>query len=303
MKEVFEVQSFRPKTLALIALMDGILKEYAEQGYVLTVRQLYYQMVARDHIPNNIQSYKRLVSHCANARKAGLLDWAYLHDTARRTLYPPSWRDPAHIIKSAADQFRVNRWENQPWRVLVMIEKEALAGVFGGPCDEHHVRLYPNRGYTSLSYMYMVGKMIQRMVDDDGHQVAVIYFGDHDPSGMDMDRDIADRLSMFSGYTDFDFHRIALTMEQVQQYDPPPDPAKLTDSRAPAYIAQYGYESWELDALQPKVLVDLLEAQITDYKDQDIWDETMEKEATMVEELQAMAKKYKEEKEAEAKKE
>jgi hypothetical protein len=102
---------------------------------------------------------------------------------------------------------------------------------------------------------------------------------------------------MFSNYTDFDFTRIALTMDQIDQYKPPPDPAKLTDSRADGYVAQYGYQSWELDALQPKVLVDLLEEQIAEYRDQEIWDEVMAKEAEMIEELQAMAKEYKEKKE------
>jgi hypothetical protein len=292
MKEKFEELKFRPATLDLIALMDGILSEYAAQGYVLTVRQLYYQMVARDYIPNNMRSYKRLVGHCANARKAGLLNWAYLEDTARRKFYPASWKDPADIIEAAAQGFRVDRWQGQPERVLVMIEKEALSGVFSGPCDEHHVRLYPNKGYTSLSYIYTVGKMIRRMVNFQHLDVHVIYFGDHDPSGMDMDRDIQERLGLFSSWTPFGFTRIALTMDQVEEYDPPPDPAKLSDSRAGAYVAKYGYDSWELDALTPQVLTKLLEEEIALHVDQDIWDATMAKEKEMREELQTFADEY-----------
>lgn len=293
MKEQFEELKFRPATLALIALMGGILTEYAEQGYVLTVRQLYYQMVARDYIPNDMRSYKRLVGHCANARKAGLLDWSYLEDTARRLLYPPSWKDPAHIMQAAADGFRLDRWKGQPKRVLVMIEKEALSGVFRKPCDAHHVRLYPNKGYTSLSYMYTVGKMIRRMVSYQYLKVHVIYFGDHDPSGMDMDRDIQERLGMFSGWAPFGFTRIALTMEQIEEHDPPPDPAKLSDSRAGAYVAEHGYESWELDALSPQVLTELLENEIALHTDWDMWDETLDKETAMKEELQEFVNDYK----------
>lgn len=291
MKEQFEQLSFQPATMALIDTMSGILEEYASQGYVLTVRQLYYQMVARDHIPNNLRSYKRLVNHCANGRRAGLLDWAHLEDTARRTLYPPSWNSPADIVESAAAQFRIDRWQDQEWRVLVMIEKEALAGVFRNPCRQHHVRLYPNRGYTSLSYMYDVGRLLHSMAWQ-GLKVALVYFGDHDPSGMDMDRDIQDRLGMFSRWTEFDFRRIALTMEQINQYNPPPDPAKLTDSRASGYIAEYGTSSWELDALTPQVLVNLLDDVIMDYKDQDIWEETIDRENEMRSELEGFAASY-----------
>lgn len=292
MKEAFEAHNFREKTLELIGLMDHILTEYAQQGYVLTVRQLYYQMVARDYIPNNLRSYKRLVNHCANARKAGLLDWGRLHDTARRTIYPSSWSSPKSILTSAANQFRLDRWEGQSERVFVMVEKEALSGILAGPCEDLHVRLYPNRGYTSLSFAYNVGRMIKWMDEDDDLNVHIIYLGDHDPSGMDMDRDIGDRLSMFSRYTPFTFERIALTMEQIEEYDPPPDPAKLTDSRAPEYIYNYGHESWELDALQPGVLVSLVTEKIEEHIDQDIWDETMEREAEYKERLQEMADEF-----------
>lgn len=295
MKEPFIVHNFRPKTLGMIALMEGILTEYAEMGYVLTVRQLYYQMVARDHIPNNMRSYKRLVGTCGNARKAGLLDWAQFEDTARRMIWPRHWRDPAEAINWLGEIFRIDRWERQPNRVMVMVEKEALAGILQGPCEEQHVRLFPNRGYTSLSYAYLMGKIV--LYWSGGLKVTpyIIYLGDHDPSGMDMDNDLETRIDMFSDGSLFNFERIALTMPQIEQYDPPPDPAKLSDSRADAYVSKYGYESWELDALSPQVLVDLLEGKIEDLKDLDIWEETMEKEGVMAAELAELAVEWEEE--------
>lgn len=293
MKEAFEYVKFQPATKKLIATMNDILTEYVDQGYILTVRQLYYQLVARGFIPNNMRSYKRLVAHCGNGRKAGMINWAYIHDTARRTLYPSSWDDPPDIIEASAKQFRVDRWEDQPSRIIVMIEKDALAGVFSGPCHDEHIRLYPNRGYTSLSYVYDVAKLMKYMVDQQGVEaVHVLYFGDHDPSGMDMDRDIEERLAQFSHYTPFEFRRMALTMDQIHEYDPPPNPAKLTDSRAAGYITEFGPESWELDALEPAALRKLLVDEIAEIKDDEIWAETMEREKAYRKELMTLSKNY-----------
>jgi hypothetical protein len=89
-------------------------------------------------------------------------------------------------------------------------------------------------------------------------QIPIIFhFGDHDPSGKDMSRDITDRLELFTGKA-LRFERLALNMDQVEKYEPPPNPAKITDSRANAYIAEFGGESWELDALEPVVLAALV---------------------------------------------
>lgn len=80
-----------------------------------------------------------------------------------------------------------------------------------------------------------------------------------------MVRDIHDRLDMF--LASVEVNKVALTMDQVEQYDPPPNPAKLTDSRAASYIAEHGEYSWEVDALPPDVLHNLIEEAILDHVD------------------------------------
>jgi hypothetical protein len=109
----------------------------------------------------------------------------------------------------------------------------------------------------------------QRMIRRRGQPTTVLHLGDHDPSGVDMSRDIEDRLSLFGAPVRF--KRIALNMAQVEEHQPPPNPAKLTDSRSGPYVAEFGDESWELDALSPTVLAGLIEGEIRERLDGPAW--------------------------------
>jgi hypothetical protein len=153
----------------------------------------------------------------------------------------------------------------------VWVEKEALAGVVGKICRSLDIDYFSCRGYGSLSEMYRAGKRL-RQYDLDGQEVHILHLGDHDPSGMDMTRDIEDRLDMFAE-TYVEIQRLALNMDQISLYNPPPNFAKLTDSRAGEYVAKYGYDSWELDALEPSVLDELITTTVLNYRDDAIWDQ------------------------------
>src|SRR5262249_10346260 len=159
----------------------------AAQGYNLTLRQLFYQFVSRDLIPNNVRSYKRLGSIINDARLAGLIDWSAIEDRTRNLHELPCWRTPAGIIRSCAQQYRTDLWAKQENRVEVWIEKEALAGVFERVCDELRVPFFSCRGYTSQSEMWVAGHRLKRIIDA-GQRPVILHFGDHDPSGMDMTR-------------------------------------------------------------------------------------------------------------------
>lgn len=114
---------------------------------------------------------------------------------------------------------------------------------------------------------------------DAGQAPVILHLGDHDPSGIDMTRDIVARLEVFTDYAGIEVRRVALNMDQVEQYGPPPNPAKLTDSRVGQYIAVYGLDSWELDALEPQVIVDLIEQKTLERRDADLWVEAAGVEA------------------------
>lgn len=261
---------FTAATLDLINTAERICAEYAAQGFDLTLRQLYYQFVARGLLANKQTEYKRLGSIVNDARLAGLLDWDYIVDRTRNLRGLPHWQAPESIIRSAAASYRTDRWAEQPHRVEVWIEKDALVGVIQGVCERHDVDYFSCRGYTSQSELWGAAQRLARY-ERRGQKPVVIHLGDHDPSGIDMTRDITERLELF-GAERVEVCRIALNMPQVEEYQPPPNPAKLTDSRAGGYIRRFGPSSWELDALDPTTLDRLIEDEIWAWRDADLWE-------------------------------
>lgn len=265
---------FQSKTLNIIWKADEICRQYAQQGYALTLRQLYYQFVSLDLIPNKQSEYDRLGSIINDARLAGMIDWSHLEDRTRNLQENGHWDTPADIMDSAASSFRVDLWERQPYYVEVWIEKDALVGVIERPCRALDVPYFSCRGYTSQSEMHGAAQRIIARTGEGERPAVIIHLGDHDPSGIDMTRDVGARLADFCEYHGVGkpiIERIALNMDQVQQYDPPPNPAKLTDSRATEYIRRHGMSSWELDALRPEVLDALIRTHIESFRDDDLW--------------------------------
>jgi len=290
MKEVFVDKNFRDDTYYLIEEVNSVLDKYREMGYDLTVRQVYYQLVAQALIENSLKSYKRLASAVNNGRLAGLIDWDMIVDRTRKVVIPAHWDSPADIVRSAAHSFRIDKWEDQPNHVEVMVEKQALEGVLIPVCRKLDIPFTANKGYSSQSAMYRAGKRIDQKLSD-GKTPYVLYLGDHDPSGMDMDRDILERLSMFSEYP-LEVERLALLMDQIEQMDVPENPAKTTDSRSKGYIAMFGGSSWELDAVEPQELERLVTEAVEGLRDEPTWDEAVAKENKMREELWAFVDDY-----------
>lgn len=264
----YQDKNFRSDKLALIDKINSVIEEYQRQGYSLTLRQCYYQLVARGIIENNERSYKNTGNLINDARLAGLIDWNAIEDRTRNLKRLSHWSNPQSIIESASEQYMKDTWQGQDYYVEVWVEKEALANVVGRISDELDVPYFCCRGYVSQSEMWSAS---QRFIaqQERGKTVVLIHLGDHDPSGIDMSRDIEERLLMFGvNDSDFIFKRIALNMEQIDLYNPPPNPAKITDSRCGAYIREYGDKSWELDALDPKVIHDLITDNVTVFYDE-----------------------------------
>lgn len=280
MREAFIEKVFATATLAVIQTANGIVAEYQRQGYELTLRQLYYQLVARGHIENSEKSYKRLGNAISNGRLAGLIDWDAIEDRTRALASYSSWGSPADIIRSAHRSYAIDMWLNQPTYIEVWVEKEALANVVARACAQRRVPHFSCRGYVSQSEMYVASKRLLENTSA-GKDVVIIHLGDHDPSGIDMSRDIQERLELMMGedWNAVEFQRIALNMNQIRQYSPPPNPAKMTDSRFVDYKRRYGSQSWELDALEPSVLNDLIRATIEPLIDQRAWLEDEEEES------------------------
>jgi hypothetical protein len=303
MNELFIHKRFTADSSAIIGAINGFLDEYTAQGYTLTLRQVYYQLIARDLLPaswadpatgtkNSVKNYKRVGSLLSDARLAGLVDWNAIEDRGRVLRLPAHWGKPSDIVRSAAVGYAVDKWADQPNHIEVMVEKDALAGILGPACARLDVGFIANRGYSSSSAMYECGK---RLVEKHhaGKAVHVLYLGDHDPSGIDMTRDVYDRLAIFTrGAFDVHVHRLALNMDQVRTYSPPENPAKTTDSRSRDYIAMFGTSSWELDALEPRVLAGLVDASVMALRDEARWREATRREKNGQRSLMRIVKHY-----------
>jgi hypothetical protein len=265
-----------PTKKATIDQANTIIAKYQAQGFDLTLRQLYYQFVARGLIANKVSEYKRLGDVVNDGRMAGLIDWNAIVDRTRELAEISHWKKPGDVVKSAAASFRIDKWATQKRRIEVWVEKEALAGVMERACVPLDVPYLSCRGYVSQSEMWGASIRLRRY-EAVGQHVTILHFGDHDPSGMDMSRDIEDRLAIFR-VRDLDFRRLALNTDQIDQYNPPPNPAKITDSRYDKYEAEFGDESWELDALDPNVLVALVQREVLRLRDAAAWEKAVREE-------------------------
>lgn len=263
-------KAWRPnaESLEIVQNANTIIDEWQAKGLDLTLRQLYYQFVARGLSENTLRAYKRIGTKVDRARLAGLIDWWAIVDRLRYPQAPTAWEDPAEIINATARSFKRDRWSDQDCRVEVWVEKDALSGVFGTVCRELEVPLLACRGYMSQSAQWRASLRLKAHVDA-GQRVHVLHFGDHDPSGLDMTGDITRRFWMFGANVTIE--RMALNMDQVDEFEPPPNPTKLTDSRANEYIQEHGYSSWELDALDPDYLQDTARRRIEELRDSAAW--------------------------------
>jgi hypothetical protein len=298
----FVEHRFSEDSLRLLDITDKIMVEYARQGYTLTLRQLYYQMIARDLFPdawtdpqtktkNNIRNYKRFGDLVNNGRLSGELDWDFIEDRARETVFPAYWDSGADIVKACAQQFRFDKWAPQPYHIEVMAEKDAVSGILTPVCRRLQVRFTANRGYASSSLFYEISKRLTQAIQDD-KQVMILYLGDHDPSGIDMTRDIIDRMGLFTEQAEIEVKRLALNRDQVDLWKPPENPAKESDSRFDSYRRSFGDKSWELDAVEPRELANLIESEVFAVRDVDLWDEQVQKEEEVKKKLYLFAEDF-----------
>lgn len=286
----YKQHRFRRPVLETIDQANIILDEMHEQGYVLTLRQLFYQFVRRNWIANQEREYKRLGRIVTDAREAGVMSWTAIEDRGRGTYGYGYEEDPASVLKGIQNKLSVDRWARQDYHVEVWVEKQALESVVARPCRGMHVPYMACKGYLSASEAWRAGRRFER-VKQSGRVPVVIHLGDHDPSGIDMTRDNAERLALYARHG-VEVRRVALNMDQVTQYDPPPNPTKVTDSRAGGYLKEFGDSCWELDALEPKTLDELIRSAVVDYINEPLWEECEQLETELREPLAKLFSRY-----------
>lgn len=289
-KITYITKSFNSKSLNLIYQANEIISEYLNDDLQLTIRQLYYQFVARDILPNTVASYKCLVNLISNARLAGLVDWLAIEDRTRYLRESSHFSDPGEAILAISKYFRLDKWKDQIYRPEVWIEKEALIGVISNICSFLDVPYFACKGYVSQSEMWYASMRFQGYSSYDQFPI-IFHLGDHDPSGIDMTRDIEERLSTL-GSQGVEIKRIALNLDQIKKYNPPPNPAKITDSRFRSYLNNFGTDSWELDALEPKVLRNLIRSAVLPLRDEEIYQATLDQEKEYLKTLSRIEKRW-----------
>lgn len=270
-KIAYAQKVFSEEHTLVIERANRIITAYQRQGYDLTLRQLYYQFVSRNWMENKDKNYKRLGTIISDGRRAGLIDWDRIVDRTRFIRNPASWDGPEELVSACARQFDVDWWEHQTYRPEVWIEKDALVGVLDVACEPWHCPYFSCRGYTSDSEAWAAGRRLKKWADA-GHTPIVFHLGDHDPSGIDMTRDIEERINLFCGdVCRIEVRRIALNMAQIEELNPPPNPAKQSDSRFADYQERFGDESWELDALDPAAIGRLIAEHMEGIVEKEAW--------------------------------
>lgn len=290
MKEAFIDWNPNTRTKDRLEQAIAICNEYWNQGYRLTLRQLYYQMVSRNYIANNEKSYNQIGDIVSKARMAGMIDWSAIADHGREVAEVTAFDSVADVLRAAQHAFKLDHWKGQANHVEVWCEKDALTSVLEPICSEMHVNYLACRGYSSATAMYEASRRF-RSVIRQGRKPVVVYAGDHDPSGIDMSRDCTERLSLLSR-EGVEVERIALNIDQVRRHNLPPNPAKTTDSRAGDYIEQFGRESWELDALDPATLDGMIRDAIESRLDRKTYDGVIEAEREQQQALDGLIDEY-----------
>ncbi len=242
---------------------------------LFTIRQLFYQMVAKKGYPNSRSSYGHFSKALVEGRLEGEIDYERIIDMSRTEYFnDPEEKEPMKELRRQVEDLitnlNVNAWGEQPVCPEVWIEKEALSRVIFPVCQKYNVNLIVGRGYSSYT---QVAKALDRF--PEGEKVRVLYLGDHDPSGMHIQEKLASRLEEYAEAKgralDIEVRRIALTFEQTQKLHLPPSKMKKLGQKSGVYRKLYGDEVWELDALEPAYLLQLVEDAIQACMDKERW--------------------------------
>lgn len=279
-------KNFTGDRLVMLTNAAKILHEYEQNNMVMTLRQLHYQFVSRDLYANIMENYNKLGTLVSDGRIAGALSWTAIEDRERNLRGLDHSESPADALQQARDAYRIDLWAGQPMRPEVWIEKNSLVASIAPVCQELRVNYFSTKGYNSQSEAWNAGRRFAGYYQR-GQRPVVFHLGDHDPSGIDMTRDNRERLALFAG-TDVMVVRLALNFDQILKYGPPPNPAKMTDSRAADYVERFGDESWELDALDPKVMWNLIRDAVLKLRNEELWGEALAQEATDLDAMDRM---------------
>ena len=229
------------------------LKDYKP----LTLRQVYYQLVGKGFIENRVSQYGMLSNLLKWARIEGFISWDDIEDRVRVFHDLTGWDRSETFVKVSLGRFltgyKRDLLQTQDKLIEVWIEKDALSSVFTRVAERYTIPVVVCRGFSSVSFL---NDFRERIEAHKGKAPLMLYFGDFDPSGMEMLEAMQTTLRDELGMNGIEFKRVALKKEDIFTYKLPhnPDALKKTDTRAKKHLEAYGKLAVELDALRPDVL-------------------------------------------------
>ena len=261
-------------------LWDAIQNEFLVQEPPMTVRQVFYRMSSMGVVDKTEAGYRRVQRALVAMRREGAVPYGWIADNSRQVHAVSTWDSVSAILRAAAQGYARDLWKTQLERVHLWIEKDALAGVIRKVTDNYRVPLYVARGYSSLSYLHDAAGDIRAA----GRPVVIYHLSDFDASGKDAARAIRESLRDDFDLSEFTFHELAVTAEQVEEWDLQTRPAKESDPRS----KNWGSVAVELDAISPDTLRGLVAEAIERHIDWSGWDACVDREAKESAELRQL---------------
>jgi len=267
------------------AIVERVREILGEYEFPMTLRGIFYRLVSEQLLVNTRSEYSQLSDKLARAREQGQIPWDSIVDLTREPIVPSTWADLGEFAETVRGAFRLEVWERQPAYVEIWLEKRALSELFRRVCAPYAVRLMVGVGYSSATFVHDGADHLRRIAAEK--PVRIYDFGDFDPGGLDIARDVRERLSRYGA--EAEYQRVALTWAQVEEHKLPPVMTKPTDSRAPAFIAEHGDVAVELDALPPNALEELVQAAILESLDMSQFEATRAEERRLQSRLEEWA--------------
>jgi hypothetical protein len=253
-----------PKTLALRSAVLELTREFE----VMTVRQIFYQLVSRGIVPKTENGgYRPVQTQVLKMRREGLLPWAFIADGTRWMRKPISYDSVEDALRATQHSYRRNLWRSQQVRIEIWLEKDALAGVVADATERWDVPLMVSRGTSSATFLHSAAQEARRAWEAAHVETVVYALYDFDAAGERAARSVERGFAEHVPDVPIGFERIAVTREQIDEWQLPTRPAKRSDPEA----AKFGAEAVELDAIPPDRLLGLVEDAIVAHVDVDAW--------------------------------
>ncbi|MBA7546242.1 hypothetical protein ES705_38627 [subsurface metagenome] len=257
-----------------IPIVNEIISQY---DIKLTVRQIYYRLISDPYVlfENTRSRYNQFDRILVRARERGEVDYTRIEDKTRTALGGDyGFDNPQEFLRSEIDylkncwqDYKMEIWTNQDYKLEIWVEKDALSNLIFQVAKDFRVLVFPSRGYSSFT---KIMECLERLEGYNDKKRIILHLVDHDPSGIEMTQDLENRLLAYGGDS-IKIKRIGLTYDQIEKFNLKPNPVKKSDTRAREYINRFGSNCWELDALPPLELQNLVVESIKEYIDFDAW--------------------------------